>query len=275
MKTMKKVSCLFLGVLFTGFVAAEPTVKVAGVMVVAEHYVAPQEKSEFMRSLSVFNSSSVGTKLALMVEYTEGTILEVEDDLNKLTKWGDDTGAEFSEGKEKKSGNRIRHGLSSFGRISKDHKVALVEIGGEHLPAKGATQLIAQGEIGLKVAGVMVVAEHYVAPQSLKKGATFEVGEGKYTVKEVKKAGSELRVTLSCNTDPHQYAGFAFKDASGKVVKARKSGHSMMNLGLVKKTTVSIRIEEPIEEGVIEISVWKDLKTLTVPFDLKVGIAGR
>lgn len=257
-----------------------PTVKVAGLMVVRETYMAaadPEAKSqsEFFRKLDVFQSDP-GVKLALMVQLDEGFIIDLDEKASGLKVWKDDTGAVFTkdESRPLNSSDSTHHGIKSHIDVSNDKKVAMVELGAHQPPAEGATQLIAEGTIGLKVASGKKTSSSGTI--KVKKGESFEIAGDKFVIDKISPYGKGIQLTLDCKSktfDPLIVVGFSFKDSSGKVVAARKTGHSIFNLGLIKKKNVSVKIEEPVTEGTLEVIVWDNIKTVSVPVSIAPTIA--
>ncbi|MHC5053423.1 MAG: hypothetical protein ACYTKD_01760 [Planctomycetota bacterium] len=233
-------------------------------------------------TLRPFNSNT-GTTVALLVTLPSGGIVEFDRRASKLAGMTDDAGSDLL--KEKAAPKRGRgrmvfggmgHSQSGFGmfpKVSEDGKACLVETKGPGLPCKGAKGVNVAGTMVLKVSAAKKTARQ--SGLALRKGAKITAGPVPFTISEVGKPqwGAEpLEVTLHAERDISAIAKVRFLDAAGKEIETEDGGTSRM--GMMGKVSVekAFRLARKVDRATIEITYWDDMKTLEVPFDLKVSM---
>ncbi|MHC4251964.1 MAG: hypothetical protein ACYS9X_22830 [Planctomycetota bacterium] len=277
--TALALACAFAGALAARdapAATAAAKVEARGVQIVGETY------GEGRDILQPFNSGK-GTTVALLVTLPSGGIVEFDRAASKLAGMADDAGTDLLKKKGARKSGRggmVFGGMgfeeSGFGmmpELSKDGKACLVEAKGPGVPRKGAGGVRVSGTMVLKVSGMKKTARQ--SGLALRKGAKVTAGPVPFTVSEVGKPkwGTEpLQVTLHADRDISAVAKVRFLDAGGKEIETSDGGTSRM--GGMGKVSVekAFRLARKVDSATIEITYWADMKTLEVPFDLKVSM---
>lgn len=270
----------FLSLTFPFIVSAEPTVDVAGLLIISDKYVSPESpddkfKGEIFRTTKAFPNTSPGVRLALMAKMSEGVIVGIDPEKSKLTTWKDNTGKVFKKDENvPRTSHPVDHGIKDELDIARDHKAALIEIGAHQFPAKGATHLIAQGEVALKTAqGKKTYRTD--KPVKISEGETFQLDATEYTIAKVEEKNGETFFSIHYRADRDSFIEFSFRDGKGKEIKTVRNGSAFSHYeGNTQKTSRSYRMEGAVKDAVIELSLWDNLKITPVKLDLKVGLDG-
>lgn len=246
--------------------AQKAAVEAKGIRIVGEGY----GKTEFGAELRPFNWSP-GTSIALLVLHSAGGLIEIDEDASKFTQFTDDKGTKLDAKKSKFGNNAVN---ISFPKISKDGKAALVELGVDGLPAKGASSISVKGEIAA-VTGSKKKTEKSVAI-GLKKGQKITVGKYKFEVSKVAKpqfGEDPLEITLDVKGgDLDKVAKFQFLKPDGTPIKTSDSGSSTMSFGKLKSVSKSFRIGEKATKAILSLELWLDRKAVKIPVDVKVSV---
>jgi hypothetical protein len=233
--------------------ASAPTVSVAGLRVVLPGL------GEQGTEVRAFNEAA-GTTLALLVKPGSGAgIVEINNEKSVLSSLKDDTGADLME--------EARFG--PFGaKIAKDGSAAITEVATRARPSPGATSLSAEGSIAatsstgtkvVKVPGVVLAA-----------GKTFKVGTGIVTIGDASPRGDQVGVTFKLTSALLQtIREIRFKDASGAVAKSSWTGRGIFG----DQGEISYAVPSTLKTATVELDVWQNLKEITIPFTLKIGLA--
>ena len=161
-------------------------------------------------------------------------------------------------------------GFGAFNKVSKDGKVALVNVEGKIPLAVGATKVTAKGTAALRVGSK--TTKHPIAKSVLKKGSVVKAGAIEFTVTNAKPQGDEINIDFETKTDPATVASFKFLGADGKEIESRKNMSGSM--GFMGKKTYSFTYEVKTNQAqlAMEIEIWDDMKLINVPFSVVIPV---
>jgi hypothetical protein len=225
--------------------------------------------------LRAFNWFS-GTSVSLLITAPQGGLLEVDRNASKLTAFTDDKGKDLTKAEDAKQQRFSRDaGFSMSSNISEDGKVCVSEVDAPGVPSKGATVMTVTGTLVFRAA---TKKKDFTAENvALKAGSAIKAGSIPLTITKVGKPewGGEddaFAVTLEAKQDLSSIAGIEFFDAAGKKVESRRGSSSSMSFGDSVTITWEYNLKNKLNTAKIVISYWMDMKKLTVPVDLKVGL---
>jgi hypothetical protein len=235
-------------------------VRACGLRIVAE----PHAGNDQMRP---FNYGK-GTTLVLQVAYESGGLISFDRDAAKLETFADDKKNDLLT--KQRFG---RSGLGSFPKISDDGKVALIEISGGGVPARGSRAIRAKGTLVFQQATRQTTAK--AENVALKKGTTFKAGPFEFEITAAGKPNwgdDPLQITLKTSRDVAAIKSIKFLDSAGKPIKSSDAGSGSMTFGANTVYERSINLSKQIDAATIELTLWKDMKKIEIPFDLTVGV---
>ncbi len=259
---MKKMRCvLFACSCLTLPSFAEVTVKVAGIQVIRETY----GKSEYGAELSPL-SGQVGSEIGLLILSEKGGIIGLDERKSSLSVFSDDQGGNLQP--EKKF-----FGPFSFPKASQDGKALSVGIKTDKTPKAGAQKMKVKGELMVKIGTEKKTHQGEVF--DLSKESEQNVGGLKIKVSKLEKANfgnAGFEFEIKSKGDLSQIASIQFSDAQGKKIETDKNGSSSFGDGKMTQWTRSYRLKKKEEKVRLEIELWDNLKTVSVPLDLEFGI---
>lgn len=274
MKTLPLAAAIFCSTsLFLASVHAQEglTVEVAGVQVINKIYPAkdPKEKNSFsgnMDTLVPFNSFEPGVSVALMISSPKGGLLDVNTEACKIETFADDKGTVLFD-----KDSSFNKGFGSFNKVSKDGKVALVNVEGKIPLAAGATKVTAKGTAALRVGSK--TTKYPIAKSVLKKGSKVKAGSMEFTVTDAKAQGDEINIDFETKTDPATVASFKFIGADGKEIEGRKNMSGSMGFMGNKTYSFTYEVKTNQPQLAMEIEVWDDMKQINVPFNVVIPVS--
>lgn len=163
-----------------------------------------------------------------------------------------------------------------WNKISKDGKAMRVEVQTEKLPAVTAATLKLDGKLEVMVASK--TETRATEAQEFKKGDKVELKDGfKFKITKIGKpkwGDDPLSVTLEWKRKVPELAAVRFFDAGGKEIKSSAGGSSWG--GLMGNYTVAktYNLKSKADVLKIEMDLWVDVETITVPVNLVVGPGG-
>ena len=255
------VSLGLVALLFTGAASAQPKVEVRGLRIVGDGY------GEFMGGVRPFNWTK-GVSLALLVTIPDGGLIAFDKDAGKVKALVDDKGTDLLPGK--------KYGKPGFGMmnsISKDGKACMVELEGGTLPAKGAKEIRASGTMVFKTGTKKQTFKQANVP--LKAGTAVKAGPIPFTIKSAGKpqwGNQPLQITFKTHQKLDRVAEWKFYDAAGKEIKSSHGGTTTMSAFGKMNIDKSFNLAQKVDKVTIAITYWMDMKTVSVPFDLKVSM---
>lgn len=236
--------------------AEQVTIKPAGLQIVWD------DLKDAFGGFKTFNAEE-GVKLALAVRGTEKKIIGFEKKTSKVavTDGTNDLDAE----------------LGMWNKISDDGKVMRAEIKTKKLPAADAVGFNVTGSFDVTLASKTETGT--VGPRALKKGDKLEISDQfKFEVSEIGKPkwGKEpLEITLKWSRKVPDLAAIRFFNEAGKLIESSAGGSSRMGFGNKWTVTKSYKLKEKSDIIKIEVDVWVDSETVTVPVNLKLNLAGK
>jgi len=242
------------------------TVKVCGVQVTAPGY------GKGFEGLQPLNTMEPGTRVAVLVQPTAGSIVKFDTNASKITKMTDEKGTDLLKAP---AGRRSRFGMGpiSFPRVSKDAKACMATIVGPQRPAKGATTVLVQGTFVLSCAdGKKTVRQNNVA---LTNGTKVTAGDVVMTLSDVGKpkwGDAALSVNFQGDEKMDSIASMTFLDAAGKPIEARRASRSHMTMMGKAKVEHTYTFKKKVAVATIQIALWQNLRQVKAPIDLKVGV---
>lgn len=221
-----------------------------------------------------FNQNEPGTKVALLVSSSGPGILGVEDKKSKVASVKDDKGSDLLAAKPKKEGGFSRTGIWPFPKIAKDGKSCVLEVHTHGLPAKGARSILVEGTLTLLTAqGQETVKQADVA---LRAGSKIKAGELELAVDKVGPDGFNeqfpYQVSISGGKGGRSLAKLRFLDAAGKEVESRTGSVSRMSGFGGESWTWTYNLKSELKACAVEVSLWKRLSEVAVPFKLEVSL---
>jgi len=258
LNSMKKL--LFPIVLATSVVLpitsqADVTVEPAGMKIVWKPL-----KDEF-DGFQTYNSSE-GTYITLALRGGDKGIIGFNKDKSKVT---------ISDGTNDLGGK-----FGMWNKISKDGKVMRIEISSEKLPAADAATLKLTGKLDVTVASKTETQS--TEAREFKKGDKVELTDDfKFEIDKIGKpkwGKDPLEVTFKWNRKVPEFAAVRFYDKEGKEIESSKGGSG--SSGFLGKYTVtkSYKLKKKSDVLKIEMDLWMDAKTITLPVDVTVGAGG-
>lgn len=240
-------------------------VSVAGIRVTGPGY----GKTDFGAELRPFNWSE-GTSIALFISHPDGGLISVDGDKCTLTSIQDDTGKKLDEGENRFGQPAARFAMDN---VSQDGKAAMIDVEAKAVPAKGATAIELKGKLQLLTGTTQesVKSKKF----AFKKGNQVNAGDLSF---EVIAAGpprfgsGAYSITLRTKQPIDSVASWKFLKPDGSAVETRTG--SVMRMGFNQSVTIDqeLVLSQKIEEGILELDVWTDLKEVEVPIDLNVQL---
>ena len=227
----------------------DPEVAVGGVQVV--RVVAPD--NDF--SAKPFHEDN-GTAIVLWVKMPAGQgLIEIDDDESVLKSVADDKGSSLG-GK-----------FGSFPDEFKDGTGGLIKIQSSGFAAPGATAITAEGSVAMTVA--TGTRKTRVAKVQVQDNAKFMFGKTPVVMSDVKAESDSQSFTLKMPRSlMNEIKNLVFLDAKGQPIESDRNSSGYMNdnaeIGYTVKTAAKVLT--------LEFENWTGLKTIKVPFKVKVGL---
>lgn len=232
------------------------SVKPAGLMIVWEPM-----KEEF-EGFQTFNHDK-GTHVCLGLRTTNKDFVVFDDKESKIT---------VSDGS-----NELRAEFGFWNRISKDAKVMRIELHSKTLPAPDCSSLTVKGDLAVHVASNKTTKS--TESRKFQKGDKVELAEG--FVFEINKTGlsnwnkDDTEVSITWKRKVPELAEVRFYDPQGNLIESSSGGSSSMGFAGKYTVTKSYVLEKYSGAFRIEMSLWTDMQSVTVPVDFKIGIGGK
>ncbi len=197
-----------------------------------------------------------GTKIVLWVKMPAGQgLIEIDEDASLLASVGDD------------KGSNIGGKFGSFPQEFKDGSGGIIEIESTGFAAPGATAILAEGSVAMKVA--TGTRKTRVANVRLQNDATFRFGQTTITVAEVETQGESQTFTLKL---PRQLMtsikNVVMLDAKGQPIEGNRTSSGYMN----DAAEMGLSVKTAAKTVTLEFEAWQGLKTIKVPFKVRAGL---
>jgi hypothetical protein len=217
-------------------------------------------KDEF-DGFQTYNSSE-GAYITLALRGGDKVIIGFDKDKSKVT---------ISDGTKDLGGK-----FGMWNKTSKDGKVMRIEVSSEKLPAADATTLKLTGTLDVNVASKTDTKS--TEAREFKKGDKVELTDDfKFEIDKIGKpkwGKDPLELTFKWSRKVPELAAVRFYDKEGKEIESSKGGSGWS--GFLGKYTVtkSYKLKKESEILKIEMDLWADAETITLPVNVVVGAGG-
>jgi hypothetical protein len=239
---------------------AKTKVEVAGVKIIHKSY------GDGFNGLRPLNDS-VGTKVALFIK-TPGNALNFLPKKSTIHAFADDKGNSLMKDKS------FFQGFGSWPKVSKDGKVVLITLQGSKAPTAGTKNIIVKADLVI-VSGSktkLIKSEK----TKIAKDVVVKVGDYEYKLTQFGKPnwGKEpFHVVLQSHKNSPEIASVTFLTADGKAVKTKPNGKSISSGGGSITINETFNLGQKLEECIVQLKVYTDMKVHTIPVDMKIGLA--
>ncbi len=223
-----------------------------------------------------FDRMPSGTSVGLLIKVPQGGLVVFDSNSSKLKSFIDDKGKDLTKPDIKKEFGLLPP-FEVVPHISEDGKLCRATITVPSLPAKDATKLIISGEVVLKIAAQK--KDYSAEKVELKKDTKINAGPIPLTITRVGKpelSGGDYNfaIVLEAKQNLDSIADIQFFDAAGKKIESNRYGVSWDNLKPMNDYIVSweYQLKDKLDSAKIVITYWDDMKTVVVPFNLKIGV---
>jgi len=255
---MKRTACVVMAGIFLSrpmFLMGEekPTVQLAGVRIVGPGYGLNGTE------LRAFNQQS-GTTLVLVVRAPGNKkIVEVDDSKCSLMMFNDDRGHNLLDGID----------WGGFPKVSKDGRIALIEVSSKNRPSQDASRLLARGTIHLRVAASESTEK--VENLKLEVGTKATVRQEVIQVMKVQAENEGMILVLQMSKKlSDNMKDIRFYTASGNPVDIW--GRGSFTFGNTAQMEYNLEIKSTPETLTVEFDLWEELETMNPSFEIESGI---
>jgi hypothetical protein len=231
----------------------KPPVQLAGLRVVGPGYGLNGTE------LQAFHRQS-GTTLALIVRAPENMkVVEVDDSRCSMLEFTDDRGHSLLDG--------IHWG--GFPEISKDGRLALIEVTSKAWPSQKASRLLARGTIHVRVAASE--RTETIENLELNVGTKVRVRQEVVQVMKVQEEDDGLTLVLQTNRRlANNVKDIRFFEPSGNPVNIWSRGS--LTFGNAAQMEFNLETESTPGALNIEIDVWQELEAVDHTFEIHSGV---
>ena len=231
----------------------KPAVQLAGLRIVGPGYGLNGTE------LRAFHQQS-GTTLALVVHAPENKkIVDVDDSKCSLVEFTDDRGHNLLDNVD----------WSAFPQISKDGRLALIEVTSKNRPSQEASRLLARGTIHLRVA--VSESTEKIKNLKLEVGTKVNIQQDVIQVMKVQEENDGLTLVLQINRKfVNDMKDIRFYAAEDKQIDIW--GQGSFTFGSVSQMEYNLDIPSAPEELRVEIDLWQELEILSLPFEIESGV---
>jgi hypothetical protein len=227
-----------------------PSVQLAGLRVVGPGYGLNGSE------LRAFHQQS-GTTLALVVQSPENKkIVDVDDSKCSLMEFTDDRGHNLLDG--------INWG--GFPKISKDGRLALIEVTSKNTPSQGASRLFAKGTIQLRVAASESTEK--IEGLKLQVGTKATIRDEVIQVMKVQEENEGLILVLQISRKfKNKIKDIRFYTATSNPVDIWSRGS--LTFGNASQLEYNLDTKSIPKDLKVEIDLWKELEILNLSFRIE------
>ena len=192
-----------------------------------------------------------------------------------MTSLADDKGKDLAKAEVQQRFGRHEAAFEPGGTISEDGKYCTMEVTAPGVPTKGATTLTLSGQAVLRVA---TQKKDFAAENvALKPGTTVKAGPISFSITRAGKSewggsGSAFSVTFETKQNLDAVADIQFFDAAGKKIEAERTAWGTMGFAGNVTAQWTYDLKRKVDSAKIVIWYWTDMKKVTVPLDLTVGV---
>ena len=221
----------------------------------------------------------LGTTFHVLLTSEGKKIIEIDRGNSAVDVMKDDADGDLLKQEEQKKSDAFSFSMSqspigSFPKISKDQKLALLEIHGPRSPSPGAKRIAVVGRLSVKLAAGSDMQT--LSDVSLKPGPLAVKGH-KIAIKKIDEAddmfgGDEKQLAITFEFPAKTeaaLAGIRFVDAAGEEIEQQGSMWSTMG----PTTTKTIHLAGKVESATIELTFWKGVEIVELPFKFVESIS--
>lgn len=239
---------------------AQVSVEPAGMQIVWKSL-----KKEF-NGFKTYNSSE-GVNLTIAVTATDKTFIGFSKNDSKVS---------FKDGEKDLGGE--------FGfrdKISKDGKVMKLDMSSKDLPSKEATSIKVTGSLDVVLASK--TKTEALGPREFKKGDDLEFGDGfKCSIDSIGKpkwGKDPLEVVFKWKRKKMgkipELKAVRFYSEDGKLIESKRGSSMRSGFGGSYTTTIGYNLKKEAKVFKIEMELWTDFESVTVPIDMALGVGGK
>jgi hypothetical protein len=272
---MISVSVLVAGVLVMGVLtshgsaadapAVTKTESKPSVIVGGFSIARAREGDKYNRSMA-FGIQS-GTNVSLYVSMPGKTIIELDKEASKLTKFTDDKGTVLA---KPGSGKSYESWLGTRPPIGNDGHSCAPSVRSKKLPAAGSSALILDARLAFICGDQPETAQWDV---SLTKGTPVKLGTVAAKISKIEEptyGKMKLNVTFTSSQSFRTIHKLVFLDSAGKEIKSRGTGNGSSTFGSKKTYTRTYGLAKKVDKVTIKIDYWGKIETVTVPVKVNV-----
>lgn len=259
--SMKKFGMMLVGALGCLFAQSAMAADEFEVKPVGLQIVWDTMREEF-DGFGTMNSMENGVTLSFTATTTGRKIVKFDGDGCKISKFADNTG------------KQMKGEVGHFAKVGESGKTLRFEIESKELPAEGATGFEVEGSLVIDVASKSEVVKSETV--EFEKGKELVFGEHlKTKITEIGEPGygdMKAEITLEAKKAWPAFAVARFYDGEGNEIKSEAGGHSRFSmLGSVTESR-TFRLASKPKTFRVELDLWTDLESITVPFSVKAGL---
>jgi hypothetical protein len=158
---------------------------------------------------------------------------------------------------------------SGFPEISKDGRLALIEVTSRQRPPQNASRLFAKGTLHLRLAASESTEK--IERLDLKVGTKVNVRQEVIQVMKVEAENEVLTLVLQINQKfKNNLKDVRFYDASGDQVGIW--GRGSFTFGNASQMEYNLDTNSAPESLEVEIDLWEELEVVTLPFEIESGV---
>jgi hypothetical protein len=214
----------------------------------------------------MFAFTPPGTGLEVTVSAPGKFILGIDTKASKLGHFTDDKKTKFDSG----GGIGGMSWLSDFAQITPDGEQCTLQLSARTPPAKDANKLLVQATVVLKCGAEEKTTE--TKKITLKQNAETTIGS--YTVKVLSEGSNFSGGQVEIQSDARDVKKAEFFDANGKAIEIVLQpfrGTAFTGAGKMKQS-ISYFLPKKMDAVSVKITYFSKVDSLSVPFDLSVGI---
>ena len=253
MKFLIILAILATTVAYPATIRAELSVEPAGMKIIWKSL-----KDEF-DGFQTYNSEQ-GVYLTLAVKGGSKGIISFDKEKSKIV---------MSDGI-----NDLKGEFGIWNKISKDGKTMRIEVSADQVPSTEASKLSLKGGLAMMVASKTETKAS--ESREFNKGDKVELSEGfKFEIESIGKpkwGDDPLEVAFKWQRKVPELAAVRFYDAEGTLIESSSGGSSSMGMLGKYSVTKSYKLKKKAAKLKIEVDLWMDAETVTVPVDLAVGL---
>ena len=185
--------------------------------------------------------------------------MELDDDKCSLTEFGDDKGQNLLDGVD----------WGGFPKISKDGRLALVEVSSKKKPAREASRLKAKGTVNLRVASSESLEK--IDDLKLEAGVKAQVGQESLQVAKVESTADGLTLVLQASRKfKDDLKDIRFITPEGTALNIW--GRGSLTFGSGAQLEFNLETKTKPSALKVEIEIWQGLETVDLAFEINTGV---